>query len=132
MTSSLSAGRLAPHGGSQRVVGMGKRNGRRGSARFSSGSVLGFAGRADGLSRQGHDVVVPLQPDMQTRAMAYAQQFAAFNAAPFGWVEFRSPSWGSWAIAAVVERIGHRRLLCVTGAFSWMRESELVRPPERS
>src|SRR5690606_22440372 len=110
MTTSLSAGRLAPHGGSLRIADEGKQRGAAGAPVVRSGPVPGFAGRAHCLDRQTHEVTVPLQPDVQSGTVADAEELAAFKAAPFGRVQIGSPGKGCRPITAVVERIGHWRL----------------------
>ena len=54
---------------------------------MGSGSVWRAAAVAGRLDRQAHQVVVTLKPDVQERAMADTEKLAAFNAAPFGWLE---------------------------------------------
>lgn len=78
-----------------------------------SGPVFRFAGRAHGLDGQAHQVVVPLQPDVQPRAVAHAQELAAFKAAPLGGRNNGTLERRGRVEATRAERIGHERLLYV-------------------
>lgn len=81
MTSSLSAGRLAPHGGSG-FRGMETETGAAGAPGMRSGAVEGPAATAGRLDGQAHQVAIAVEPDMEPRPMTDAEQLAAFEAAP--------------------------------------------------
>ena len=111
MTSSLSAGRLAPHGGSG-FQGMGMQTGASGAPGILSGAVMGAAATAGRLDRQAHEVIVPVNPHLQLAAPANAEQLVTFAATPI--CAYRSRvargAEAGWSDENV--RNGHERLLC--------------------
>jgi hypothetical protein len=65
-----------------------------GAPAAGSGEVSGATAVTDDFDRQAHQVVVPLQPNVQTRAVANTKQLAALKAAPFSRLDDRrSEDW---------------------------------------